>query len=74
MRHLDAQLLVEFADQAGLGTLSRFDLASRKLPQPGQLFALRPLAEQDPPVRIHKGGGGDQQDRFVRGRRRGQDR
>ena len=74
MCDLNAQLLVEFADQAGLGALARLDLAARKLPKAGQLFALGALAKQHPPVRIHEGGGGDQQDRFVGGRRGGQDR
>jgi hypothetical protein len=37
---LDAQLLVQFADQALLGRLAGLDLAAGKLPQAGQRLAL----------------------------------
>lgn len=64
---LDAQLLVQLADQAFLGRLARLDLAARELPQAGQLLALGPLADQHPPVDIDQGGGGDEDDRLAHG-------
>jgi len=58
----DAQFLVQFADQARLRRLSGLDLAARKFPQAGQLFALRPPADQHPPVGVDQRAGRDKND------------
>ena len=59
MCNLDAQFLVQLADQAGLGSLAGFDLAAGKLPQAGELFSRRPAADQHPAVDVDEGAGGD---------------
>jgi hypothetical protein len=57
--HLDAQFLVQFADEARLGRLSGFDLAARKFPKSGQLFSGRALGDQHPTVDVDQGARGD---------------
>ena len=62
----NAQFLVQFADQAGLRRLARLELAAGEFPEARQRLALRPLANQDAPVGVDQGGGGDQQQGFAR--------
>ncbi len=59
--HLDAQFLVQFADQALLRRLARLHLATGKFPKARQRLALRPLADQHPSVGVDEGAGRDQE-------------
>ena len=49
---LDAEFLVEFADQALLRRLAGLDLAAWKFPQAGKLLALRALRQKHAPVGV----------------------
>ena len=50
--HLDAEFLVELADQRGFRRLAGMHLAAGKFPETGQSFPGRPLGEQYPAVGI----------------------
>ncbi|CDX42391.1 hypothetical protein MPLDJ20_50027 [Mesorhizobium plurifarium] len=56
----DAEFLMQFADQALLRRLAGLDLAAWKLPQPGELFTLGTLRQEDAPVGVDQRAGGDQ--------------
>ena len=62
MSNLDAQFFVQLADQAVFRRFSGLHLAAGKLPQPRQLLALRPFADQHPAIGVDQGRGGDEQD------------
>ena len=49
---LDAQLLLELADQRRLGQLARLDLAAGKFPQARHRPAGRALLQQDPALAV----------------------
>ena len=58
--HHDAEFLVQLADQRLLRALARLDLAAGKLPEPRELLTLGPLGDEDAPVGIDEGAGGDE--------------
>jgi hypothetical protein len=64
-RDVDAEFLLQFADQAALRGLSRLDLAAWEFPKARELLSLRPLADQDPPVDVDQGAGNDQEERLL---------
>jgi hypothetical protein len=55
-----SEFLLQFPDQGLLRALARLDLAARKLPQAGELLALRPLGDQDAAVGVDQGHGDDE--------------
>ena len=58
----DAQLLVQLADEAGLGRLPGLDLAAGKFPQTCKLLARRPLADQHPAIGVDQRRSGDEKE------------
>ena len=58
-RHRDAQFLVQFADQRGLGGFAGFDLAARKFPQARHGLAFRALCQKHAPVGVDQRDGGN---------------
>jgi len=58
----DAQFLVEFADEGGLGGLTGFDLAAREFPETGHGLAGRSLGEEDAAVGVDERDGRDEDD------------
>jgi hypothetical protein len=54
------QLLVQFADQTGLGRLAGLQLAAGKFPKASQRLALRALAQKHPAIAVDQGRRGDQ--------------
>ena len=60
---LNAKLLVELADQAGFRGFAFLNLTARKLPQPCQLFTLRPFGNEHAPIDVDQRRGGDEQER-----------
>ncbi|MNL72355.1 hypothetical protein D3C87_1976520 [compost metagenome] len=61
---LDAQLLVELADQRGLGRFPMLYLAAREFPKARHGLTFRALGDEDAPVGIDKGAGNNEQDWF----------
>jgi hypothetical protein len=57
----DADLLVQFADEAFFRRLAGLDLAARKLPQAGQLLAFGALRQKHAAVGIDQRAGCDQE-------------
>ena len=64
MRNLNAELLGQFADQALLWGFSGINLTAGEFPEPRQRFTVRPLSDENPPIGIDQGGGGDQNQRL----------
>ncbi len=60
---VDAELLLELADQRRLRRLARQHLTARKLPKPGHRLALRALRQQHAPVGVDERDGDDENDR-----------
>lgn len=54
---IDAQFLLQFTNQGGLGALAGLDLAAGEFPKTGQLLALRTLGDQHPSIRVDQGDG-----------------
>ena len=59
---VDAQLFLQLSDQGCLGGLARFDLATRKFPQPCEGFAGGALSEENAAIGVNKGYCGDEDD------------
>ena len=64
---IDPDLFLQFPDQGLFRRFSGIEFATRKFPQASHFFPLRAAREQDPPVNIHQGAGGDQQQGFGAG-------
>ena len=59
--HVDIQLLLQFADQGGLGRLAGLELAAGEFPEAGERLALGALGDEHPAVGVDQRTGGDQQ-------------
>jgi hypothetical protein len=55
--NLQAEFLFDLSFQAGLEAFIFFLFAPRKLPEPCQVFALRALCKQEPPIPKNETGG-----------------
>lgn len=58
---LNAEFFFELPHQTRLGGFPRINLTARKLPQPFQMFTTRPFRDQDTPVHVNHGHGGDEE-------------
>ena len=63
---LNRQFLTQLADQSRLRSLAGLDLAAGEFPKPAHRFAIRPLRQQDPPIGVNQGDGGNQDNRLGR--------
>ncbi len=66
-----AEFLRKLPRQGVLGSLARIDLTARKLPQPRELLARRPLRDEHPTIGVHERGR-DNQKEFCWSERRDQ--
>jgi hypothetical protein len=67
LTNVDAQFLLQFADQCLLGPLTLLDLAAGEFPQARHRFAGRPSREKNATVGIDKGAGGDKDQSRIHG-------
>src|SRR5690625_788227 len=58
---VDAKLLVQFADQAGLWGLARLDLAAGEFPEPRHRPAFRAFRQQNPAISVDQRHSGDKE-------------
>ena len=57
---IDAKFFFELANEGCFRRFAGFNLAARKLPQPGHGFTFGALRKQNAPIRVNQGYGRDQ--------------
>jgi len=67
LNDVNAEFLMQLADQAGLGGFPLLNLTAWKLPHACQMFTMRSFADENPAIDVNKRRGGDQKNLAHRG-------